>query len=130
MRRHWHEIFALTIFVLLYVPIVSFFHFTYAQITQHETALQFDPLYLSIVFFAGFSTLCGSILPDILDPPVHWTHRKGAHSRKLLKWMGGSILIGTIATIFSPLLMIVPGFALGYLSHLIADMSTPAGLPP
>lgn len=129
MKRRWHELFGMAIFTFLYVPLIYAFHFTYLQIALRQNPQVFDPLYWSMIFLAGFCALYGSVFPDFLDRPRNRNHRKGAHSRKLLKWMGGSILIGTVITIVFPAFMFVPGFAVGHLSHLIADASTPMGLP-
>ncbi len=72
----------------------------------------------------------GAILPDVLEPPKSKWHRKFFHSKILLiiilfailivigfPWLNGALKAGLLIVLIS------------YLSHLIMDSRTPAGLP-
>lgn len=74
----------------------------------------------------------GSVLPDIIEPPTHWTHRKTFHSESAL---------GVVVIILGVSIFLIVKFgshfvtvglcslSLGYLTHLILDAQTPMGLP-
>ncbi|MGM0509847.1 MAG: metal-dependent hydrolase [Thermoplasmatota archaeon] len=82
----------------------------------------------------GFAAVIfGAVLPDILDPPFSRKHRRFAHSKVLFVIM----LILYMVTLFSITyrsmndelgIWAIHFFLLGYLSHLILDSFTPAGL--
>ena len=74
-----------------------------------------------------------SILPDILEPAHHSWHRSILHSKILL-----SILVGVGIYIWINrerlnlnriLMYFIESFIVGYSSHLLADSTTPRGLP-
>ena len=85
----------------------------------------------SVGFFQSIILgIIGAILPDILEPPKSIWHRKFFHSRMILimtlliimvvfalPWLNGAIKTGLLIVSFS------------YLSHLIMDSRSPAGLP-
>lgn len=83
---------------------------------------------------AAGCTLVGAgigTLPDELDPPTNPRHRRFAHSST----MGGAIVAGTSKMMGSPELSneqkaILGALAAAYLSHLLFDSDTPAGIPP
>jgi membrane-bound metal-dependent hydrolase YbcI (DUF457 family) len=99
------------------------------------------PLYLLLKFplntmlLGFFAALFGSVMPDVLEPPTDWTHRGLGHSRQALKFFAEMFAISALLGLFSffnPDLMlsyVVSGFFLGYMMHLVADATTPAGLP-
>ncbi|MFP4006311.1 MAG: metal-dependent hydrolase [Candidatus Hadarchaeia archaeon] len=76
------------------------------------------------------SSLFGGTLPDILDPPFSSRHRFLAHSKLLLC----IFLVMWIASLFVLLtdpnswIWTIYFFLLGYISHLLLDSLTPAGL--
>lgn len=87
------------------------------------------------VLAAGFPAACaGSVLPDLLEPPISSRHRGFFHSKRMLRvtaifflaaaalWLLPEIPQKTVLFVFSAL-------ALGYLLHLAADSLTPRGLP-
>ncbi len=88
---------------------------------------------LSRGIFSGIFLLLaviGARTPDFLEPAFNNRHRSFFHSRKL-----GILLLGFIVVLlllmetfvyFSPFLV---GFLTGYISHLLLDALTPAGLP-
>ena len=90
-------------------------------------------LMIYIVAPLAFGLGLGAIMPDILNPPYHWTHRKGAHSKGLLKSLVYALLITALVSIpisfFINWVWIVPSFIIGYISHLFLDSLTPMGLP-
>lgn len=75
---------------------------------------------------AGIGTL-----PDELDPPTNPKHRHFAHSAT----MGGTVIASTWkmmdnTEITNEQKAILGSLAVAYLSHLIFDSDTPAGIPP
>lgn len=82
--------------------------------------------------------MMASILPDILDPPgvaligggiSPWYHRSIAHSLIGVFVMIVSSFIAFILSFWLSLFVIPLSFTLGILSHQLADLTTPAGLP-
>ena len=73
-------------------------------------------------------TVIGSGIPDILDPPTHWTHRKEFHSKKTLRLTGLIFSITAIIGLFSTIFFYISCFFLGYVFHLLADSLTKVGL--
>ncbi len=76
------------------------------------------------------ASIFGGVLPDILDPPFSSRHRKYAHSKFLLYFLIFLFILLLFilktrrGTGFEPLYY----FILGYISHLVLDSTTPAGL--
>jgi len=81
------------------------------------------------------AALLGSVMPDALDPPGRWDHRRLGHSRRALRFSGWLFALTAVAGGFQSLVtplslsFILSGFFLGYALHLLADSTTPAGLP-
>jgi membrane-bound metal-dependent hydrolase YbcI (DUF457 family) len=71
----------------------------------------------------------GAAIPDILEPARNWSHRKLFHSRKMLELTLWIFAITAIIGLFVPFFYYISGFFLGYVSHLLADSTTKAGLP-
>ncbi len=77
------------------------------------------------------SSLIGGIIPDILDPPFTKHHRRYAHSKILLLIFLTLSCITVILIYFQRdnfMLWFIYYFLIGYISHLILDSLTPAGL--
>jgi len=99
------------------------------------------PLYLLLrlpgdLMLAGlFAALLGSVLPDALEPARTWSHRGFGHSRRAMRF---SLWAFALTGVLGLLRSFVPGlspsyilscFFLGYALHLLADSTTPAGIP-
>lgn len=77
------------------------------------------------------SSVMGGIIPDILDPPFTKRHRRYAHSKILLLIFLTLSSITVILIYFQQdnlILWSIYYFLIGYISHLILDSLTPAGL--
>ncbi len=77
------------------------------------------------------SSVFGGLIPDILDPPFTKKHRRYAHSKILFFIF--VILLGITSILIliqnnNLILWTIYYFLLGYISHLILDSLTPAGL--
>ena len=77
------------------------------------------------------SSVIGGIIPDILDPPFTKRHRRYAHSKILFFIF--IILLGITSILIliqnlNLILWTIYYFLIGYISHLILDSITPAGL--
>ena len=75
----------------------------------------------------------GAILPDILDPPFSRKHRRFAHSKILFIIMLALYMVTLFSLTYGSMknelgIWGVHFFLLGYLSHLVLDSFTPAGL--
>ena len=77
----------------------------------------------------------GSLVPDILEPPTSYRHRRLFHSVRVLFVViilfAASALVAFGVAFFSDFsaFYIVSCFFLGYMFHLLADSVTPMGLP-
>jgi membrane-bound metal-dependent hydrolase YbcI (DUF457 family) len=71
----------------------------------------------------------GAIIPDIIEPPINYKHRKFFHSRYVLNLFAIGTGISFIITLFWFPFSWIFYFALGYLSHLLADSTSKMGLP-
>ena len=99
------------------------------------------PLYLLLHLPSGtmligfFASLFGSVMPDVLEPARDWTHRGFCHSRRAMRFSAWTFAITAVLGLFQaldPQLLasyLASGFFLGYALHLLADSTTPAGLP-
>ena len=99
------------------------------------------PIYLLEKIPAGtillgfFAALFGSVMPDVLEPPRHWTHRGLGHSRRVMRFSVWVFALTAVLGLFQTwnhelyLSYLASGFFLGYVMHLLADATTPAGLP-
>jgi membrane-bound metal-dependent hydrolase YbcI (DUF457 family) len=117
MRRQTH----------LFLGALAFISYTY-------------PIYLLEKIPAGtillgfFAALFGSVMPDVLEPPRHWTHRGLSHSRRAMKFAAELFALTAVLGFFQYsihglyLSYLASGFFLGYALHLLADATTPAGL--
>ncbi len=73
-------------------------------------------------FLIIISSMFGAILPDKLEKPKSWSHRKFFHS----KTWGAAVLFTGFAFSNNPY---VVAFCSGYLSHLLLDYTTRKKLP-
>ena len=71
----------------------------------------------------------GSILPDLLEPPRHYTHRGFFHSVKLLKRLPFVVLVGSVFAVLEPRFWFLFYVGFGYTLHLLVDAMTPMRLP-
>ena len=83
-----------------------------------------------LIVFVVFSVM-GSLFPDVVEPPVSWKHRKFFHSWSLL---GILVILGiglflVVISSGNSVVYLLLGFVSGYSAHLIADATTPMGLP-
>nr|WP_319375850.1 hypothetical protein [uncultured Methanoregula sp.] len=76
-----------------------------------------------------FLAATGAAIPDLLEPARHWTHRDFFHSRRMLSFSGWLFLATAGIGLFLPLFYYISSFLIGYISHLLADSTTKAGLP-
>jgi membrane-bound metal-dependent hydrolase YbcI (DUF457 family) len=87
------------------------------------------------ILMGFFAVLFGSVMPDVLEPARTWTHRGLGHSRRAMKGAAELFAVTAVLGLFQflnpslSLCYIVSGFFLGYVVHLLADATTPAGLP-
>lgn len=84
-----------------------------------------------LFFFTAFLIgIVSSVLPDILDPPFTYKHRKYAHSVHLLIFLI-AVYLFTLYLIYRQMAIEIWGihfFCVGYISHLVLDSFTPMGL--
>lgn len=89
----------------------------------------------SLVVGGMLATLAGSLVPDILEPPISARHRGIFHSRRALKCAAVLFLVSALPVLLTsdiprlPLIFSASCFFLGYAGHLLADSLTRAGLP-
>ena len=83
--------------------------------------------FVDYTLFVGL-TIIGSIFPDLIEPPKSPNHRRFFHSFlvlliliTLLFWL--NVGIQSVFTYFPS------GFIIGYLSHLLLDVTSRIGLP-
>jgi len=71
----------------------------------------------------------GSILPDRIEPANYYTHRDFFHSVKFMRILGVVLLVSLPISFFiTPFWFVFYGI-IGYEMHLLADDTTPMGLP-
>jgi membrane-bound metal-dependent hydrolase YbcI (DUF457 family) len=99
------------------------------------------PLVLILALPAGsillglFAAFFGSVMPDVLEPARDWAHRGFCHSRRVMKFTAEIFAVTALVGLFQMfihdlfLVYLASGFFLGYAVHLLADSTTPAGLP-
>ena len=71
-----------------------------------------------------------TVLPDILEPAIHYTHRNFFHSKRVLRFLYKYALwISLVIAIFFNGFFYIFFGILGYILHLLLDSTTPMGLP-
>ncbi len=124
MKRLGHQLLALGLFVP-YAIIISALTFAF---NSNQTAF---PYLWDITLFLGlFATIFCATLPDRLDPPSDYKHRKTAHSKRLFTKLKYALLASTLVALVFPYAFLLSSGILAYVSHLWADSRTPMGLPP
>ncbi|MFP3871392.1 MAG: hypothetical protein ACOC55_03340 [Candidatus Natronoplasma sp.] len=132
MKKRAHMIGAIIFAVLAYYM----WHFLHRALfippdpSLHSTLTSILSMEVFLFFIMIFSSMFGGTLPDILDPPFTSHHRAFAHSKALL-------LVFTLAWLIALYVLLVGRstmiwglyfFLSGYISHLLMDSRTPAGL--
>ncbi len=86
---------------------------------------------VKLFFVMVFSSLFGGTLPDVLDPPFSKHHRFVAHSKILFYLLLITLFYSLYILLTDPSLLFwsIYFFILGYISHLVLDSRTAAGLP-
>ena len=87
------------------------------------------PLQLDAIIYGGIAAAIFSVVPDMLEPPTSGRHRRFAHSKRVLRNSFLAFLALTVIVFLFPYAIIIGGALLGYVMHLAADSTTPAGLP-
>ncbi|PIU76097.1 hypothetical protein COS75_00805 [Candidatus Pacearchaeota archaeon CG06_land_8_20_14_3_00_35_12] len=100
----------------------AFLMFLGAWFLLDKFGLGYLHLYSALIFL-------GAVLPDFLDPPGNWSHRKFFHSRRLFKVIAIAAVVAFVLGFSSRNWFFVSFSCLGYISHLLLDLTTPAGLP-
>ena len=85
--------------------------------------------FVSIFSLEIIASLIGSVSPDIIEPPVDYTHRRFFHSKRMLKYLFVPLLIFFFLMFVIPLFKWLFFMLIGYEMHLIADSTTTMGLP-
>lgn len=87
--------------------------------------------WLNLMAYFGYAVtlLFGSILPDLIEPAKHYTHRNYFHSKRFLKILYYSLIPLLIIGIFFNLILYAFFLVIGYISHLWLDSTTKMGLP-
>lgn len=88
---------------------------------------------IGTITFILSGCVIGAVIPDILEPPVAWNHRDFFHSQRMLYGLSGIfsiLLLSWYLWYYLPPVYLVFGVVSGYLSHLVSDATTRAGLPP
>ena len=118
MNRQAHLIIGVVVFL------------AYHEVTVFIHAASTELLIPGIVAVAA-----GSLVPDILEPPTSAQHRGIFNSRLALKSVAVLFLFTAVPVLFAPgiprfpLVSAASCFFLGYVTHLLADSLTRAGLP-
>jgi membrane-bound metal-dependent hydrolase YbcI (DUF457 family) len=87
------------------------------------------------IIYAAIGAILGSIIPDVIEPASNWMHRGIGHSKRALKLTGKIFVITGLLGVLSYFhsiffnFYIIASFFLGYVAHLLADATTPVGLP-
>lgn len=88
-----------------------------------------NPISAAVALFCVPVALIGARMPDILDPPTGRKHRARAHSKERLnKYFTITVIVFPVSLIL-PFAVPVMAYLIGYISHLVADSTTPSGLP-
>ncbi len=104
-------------------------HFTLAIILV--IAIYFILNYLNLLNYFPYAgvLLIGSVLPDIIEPAKHYTHRNYFHSKRFLKILYYSLIPTLLLGVFIHGILYLFFLVIGYISHLWLDSTTKMGLP-
>jgi len=84
---------------------------------------------LAGLFATGAIGAGAAALPDLLEPAVSPNHRAGFHSWLAAGALGLASTVSARSELSNEAKLGVLSFAAGYGSHLLADATTPKGLP-
>ncbi|MFO7992445.1 MAG: metal-dependent hydrolase [Thermoplasmata archaeon] len=128
MNRKTHIIFSLilTVLGLLLIEIVAENKIPGTELLESI----FTSYNISDYFLMFLFSIVGALVPDILDPTYTRHHRGFAHSKMILLLLFVFFIITLIYLIddFNLGIWSLYFFLLGYMSHLLLDSLTPAGL--
>ena len=79
--------------------------------------------------YAIVGGVIGSLLPDRIEPPNHYTHRDFFHSVRLMRILGAIMIVSLPISFFITEIWLIFYGIIGYEMHLLADGTTPMGLP-
>jgi len=104
-------------------------HFTLAIVLL--IAIYFGLNWLNLLNYFSYASvlIIGSVLPDIIEPAKHYTHRNYFHSKRFLKILYYSLIPTLLIGIFFNWILYFFFLAIGYISHLWLDSTTKMGLP-
>lgn len=87
-----------------------------------------DIKFMEMILAIGVS-IVGAMFPDVLEPATSGNHRSFFHSYTvlLIAILFGFMILKNMGSFGSNTLAGL--FLVGYISHLLLDVSTPAGLP-
>lgn len=128
MKRNAH------MFGGLFFGFLGYFILILARTNELPSLQIFTDLLTSSMLFKTLLLLMfvslGALLPDKLDPPFSPRHRRFAHSKILLFLFIGMTVVTLLllSTDENLGLWSLYYFLLGYISHLVLDSFTPAGL--
>ncbi|HAV92818.1 TPA: hypothetical protein DCW38_06525 [candidate division WOR-3 bacterium] len=94
---------------------------------SHKERLDLGDLGTVELLMTGYAV--ASMLPDIIEPALNPMHRQFFHSVSCLILIGLMLYKINDSTLESKSKELLSSLFVGYISHLIADLTTPAGLP-
>jgi membrane-bound metal-dependent hydrolase YbcI (DUF457 family) len=113
------------------IGLVIFFVYNFITTTLINSVI--NPIFgisIKVTLFYGIIAITiGSLIPDYIEPAMHYTHRSTFHSRKILDISIKLFSITAIIGLFFASFFYIACFFLGYTFHLFADSTTPMGLP-
>ena len=127
MRFKTHLLAGISFAIMGYLLSVSI---RYMAPPSADMILDFTLSNMLLPALALITAAISSVLPDILDPPFTYKHRKYAHSKQLMV-LFLLIYVFTLFLIYDDIILeiwVVHFFSLGYTSHLVLDSLTPMGL--
>lgn len=95
-------------------------------VDRHRSGQPADP---GEMLGVGISGALGGIAPDILEPATNPRHRKTAHSGGALVTALKTYSCTGTTSLNESQRTVLKAFVLGYVSHLVLDSDTPAGIP-
>ena len=107
-------------------------HLVFGVIVSIFVAVGIDGTIYSGFVSTGYALLggaLGSLIPDVLEPPRHWTHRQFFHSKTMLRYLLIGLTVMLLPSVFIPFLWFVFYCIFGYALHLLADATSQMGLP-
>lgn len=113
------------------IGLVIFFIYNFINTTIINSFI--NPMFgispIGLWLIGAFAVTLGSIIPDQIEPAIHWTHRGTFHSKKILNLTMRLFAITAVIGLFYTPCFYIACFFVGYTFHLFADSTTPMGLP-